>query len=64
MTSWETTLTLNIYMIITIYMACNAFICKILFGLIESFKITLFKDLLGKIMKAKVGKIAFLTLFS
>ena len=45
-------------MTITLNMACNTFICIILFGLAESSKskITLFKDLIGK-------KIEFFSLF-
>ena len=48
------TLTSNIFMNITLYMTWNALICTILFGLSESLKITLFKDLIGKIIEAKV----------
>ena len=44
-------------------MACNRFICTILFGLLESSKITLFKDLVGKIIEAKVREITFFSLF-
>ena len=45
-------------------MTCNTFICAILFGILESPKITLFKDLVKKIIKAKVAEIAFFLLFS
>ena len=38
----------------TIYITCNTFICTILFGLFESSKITLFKDLVKKIIETKV----------
>ena len=44
-------------------MACNAFICTILFGLLESSKIALFKDLVRKIIEAKVSKMAFFALY-
>ena len=37
-------------------MACNTFICTILFGLLESPKITLFKDLVGKIIEDKCAE--------
>ena len=37
-------------------MTCNPFICTILFGLSELSKITLFKDLVGKIIEAKVAE--------
>ena len=45
-------------MIITLYIACNTFICAILFGLLESQKIALFKYLTRKIIEAKIAKIA------
>ena len=44
-------------------MTCNPFICTILFGLSELSKITLFKDLVGKIIEAKVAEMAFFALF-
>ena len=34
-------------------MACNPIICTILFGLFEMSKITLFNDLVGKIIEAE-----------
>ena len=37
----------------TLYMACDTFICTILFGLLESSKMTLFNDLLEKIFEAE-----------
>ena len=37
-------------------MACNTFICTILFGLLDSSKIRLFKDLLGKIFESYLIK--------
>ena len=43
-------------MTITLYKTCNTFIGTVLFGLFESSKITLFKDLVGKITKAKVAE--------
>ena len=45
---------LNMYMSITLYMAYNAIICTISFGLLESFKITLLEDFILKIFKFKV----------
>ena len=39
-------------------MTCNTFICSILFGLLESSKITLFKKLVGMIIEAKVAEIS------
>jgi len=45
------TLTLNIFMTITLYMACNSLIFTILFGLSESFKITLFIDFILNIIE-------------
>ena len=54
----------NMSMNLTLYMPYKAFICIILFGLLELFKIILFKDLVGKKIEAKVaGKCFFLTLF-
>ena len=49
-----TTLASNIYLIITLYIACNLFICTILFGLLESSKINLLKDFILTITKFKV----------
>ena len=40
-------------------MACNLFICTIIFNLLESTKITLFKDLLEKQIEAKVAENGF-----
>ena len=54
----NTTLASNIYMTVALYMACNPFICTFLFGLLESSKMALFKDLLEKIIEAKVAEIA------
>ena len=53
-------------MAITLCMTCNTFNCTILFGLLESSKITLFKGLLGKIFEAKVNGLfnGFFILFS
>ena len=51
-----TTLTSIIYMNLTLYIACNTFICTIRFGLSESSKITLFKDLIEKIIEAKKSR--------
>ena len=45
-------------------MICNPFIFTILFDLLELFKIILFKDLLGKIIEAKVAENGFCLLFS
>ena len=45
-------------------MACNSFICTILLCLIEYCKITLFIDLVGKIIKVKVAEIDFFLHFS
>ena len=39
---------------ITLYIACNPFICTILFGILESSEIILFKDLVGKIIRGKL----------
>ena len=51
-----TTLTSNIYdLAITLNQACNPFISTILFGLLEYSKITLFKDLVRKIIEDKVA---------
>ena len=44
-------------------MAYNIFIFTILFAILESLKITLFKDLLGKIFEAKVAEIDFFSSF-
>ena len=41
-------------MTITLDMACNIFICKILFGISESSKITLLKDFILELIKFKV----------
>ena len=43
-----------------LYMECNAFICTIVFGILESSKIALFKDLLGKIFEAKDFELNYL----
>ena len=40
-------------------MSCNTFICTILFNLSELSKITLFKDLVEKIIEAKVAENGF-----
>ena len=48
---------------LTLYLACNAFISTIYFGLLESPKIALFKDLIGKIIEAKVAENSFFLLF-
>ena len=53
------TLASNIYMSIALYMACNIYICTILCGLLESTKISLFKDLLEKIFEAQVAENGF-----
>ena len=45
-------------------MACNTFIFIILFGLLESSKITLFNDLLGMIFETKVTENSFFLHFS
>ena len=46
-------------------MTYDTFICTILFGILKSSKITLFKDLLGKIFEAKVaGEMDFFARFS
>ena len=37
-------------------MVCNTFICTILFGTLESSKLNLFKDLVGKIIEVKVAE--------
>ena len=56
--------TSNIYMTLTIYMTCNSFICTILFGLLESSKLVLFKDRVRKIIEADSRKISsFFDLF-
>ena len=44
-------------------MTCNKLICTILFGILKSCKITLFKDQLRKIFEAKVVEIFFVALF-
>ena len=44
-------------------MACNTFICAIIFGLFKSPKISLFKVLLEKIIEAKVAGNGFLGSF-
>ena len=49
----------NSYMTITLYMACNTLICTILFSLLESSKIILFKDLVEEIFEAKVSENGF-----
>ena len=41
-------------------MECNAFMCTIVFGILESSKIALFKDLLGKIFEAKDFELNYL----
>ena len=46
-----------------IYMWCNTFICTILFCLLESSKIIIFKDLIEKIIEAKVAENGFFFLF-
>ena len=43
-------------MAIILYMACNPFICTILFNLSESSKITLFKNVILEIIESKVKK--------
>ena len=43
-----------LYMTMTLYMACNLFICTIIFGLSESSKITLHRDFIQVIIKFKV----------
>ena len=45
-------------------MACSTFICTILFGLLESSKLILFKDLVVKIIEAKVAENGFFLFFS
>ena len=45
-------------------MTQNIFICTIVFGLLESPKLTLFKDLVGKIIDARVAENDFVLLFS
>ena len=52
---YYTILTFNISMTLTLYISCNTFICVILFGLLESSKIILFKDLAEKIIEAKIA---------
>ena len=37
-------------------MTCNSFICTIIFGLLDSSKITLFKDFILEIIEAKSRK--------
>ena len=37
-------------------MTCNPFIYTIVFGLLEAYNITVFKDLVGKILEAKVAE--------
>ena len=44
-------------------MSCNTFICTILFGLLDSSKIILFKDIVEKIIEAKVAENGFILLF-
>ena len=44
-------------------MACRAFFCTIIFGLLESPKIILFKSLVGKIIKANVAGNVFFYVF-
>ena len=44
-------------------MVCNTFICTILFGLLESTYIALFKDLDEKVFGSKVAEMAFLCNF-
>ena len=44
-------------------MACNTFICTIIFCLLESSKIILFKDLFGNIFEAKVAENDFIFAF-
>ena len=53
----------SIYMTITLYMTCNTFICTILFGLLKSPKITQFKDLIDKKIKAKVAEMFIFAFF-
>ena len=53
------TLAPNIYMTVTLFMACDTFICTILFGLLESSRITLFKDLVEKIIEVKIADNGF-----
>ena len=48
-----TTLTLNIYLTITLYKTRNPFVCTIMFSLSESSKITLFKDFILEINELK-----------
>ena len=48
----------------TLYMSCNSFISAILVGLLESPKIILFKNLVGKIFEAKVAENGPFLLFS
>ena len=50
-------------MTLTLYMSCNTFICTILFGLLESSKITVFKGLVKKIIEAIVAENSFFLLF-
>ena len=52
-----------LYDYISIYMIWDTFICTILFGLLEFSKITLFKDLLGKIIEVKVAENGFFCTF-
>ena len=37
-------------------MACNTFICAIIFAPLESPKISLLKDLVGKLIEAKIAE--------
>ena len=50
--------------ILTLFMTCNPFICTNVYSLSESSKITLFKDLVGKIIEAKVAEKGLFLLFS
>ena len=51
-----TYLSANIYMTFTLYMTCSTFNCTILFGILESSKITLFNGIVGKIIEDKVAE--------
>ena len=51
-------------MTITLYRNCNPFVCTILFGLSESSKITIFKDLNWKIIAKIVETRFFVLLFT
>ena len=50
-------------MTITLNKAYDIFIFTIIFGLSESFKKILFKDLVGKIIECKVAKNDFFAVF-